>query len=457
MKYYRLSWMWVAILFCALSFNACSDNNDNPSTPSKPEVIEASEGFFTAEINKLIDANYPEVVANGYAKLIIPKTMYKEGLFTFPTNASNDMKCMVDAGFKAYVNGGSVRDAILGKPSHDIDFSTNASIDQIVATVPNAKAFNAFRNIWVVKAYHDGDIETDIAPIFAIFPELSGKANVPVLKNTDSPYSEDLLEDTYSRDFTFNSLYYDYGNGNIIDYHGGLRDLREGLVNTVVEANLKVSTDPRCILRGLRFAAKYDFKVGDAFDKALKEHAEASLATLDTYNAVYNMESGFNGAFALKYYDLLYEYKVAQFFWTSLKAYFGTSEYDNLVRGLLGELDRQGKADMALPLAAIFWPRFAADIKAKENPTASDVKAVWEAIDKENAANYKFDYKDYTYIPQFIQDVWYLQLQMADSANQTADKAAEIRKAERFADALRLLKARAALDSSLSSLVEFWS
>lgn len=454
MKYYRFSWMWVAILFCALSFNACSDNNDNPSTP---EVIETTDGFFTAEINKLIDANYPDVVANGYAKLIIPKTMYKEGLFTFPTNASNDMKCMVDAGFKAYVNGGSVRDAILGKPSHDIDFSTNASIDQIVATVPNAKAFNAFRNIWVVKAYHDGDIETDIAPIFAIFPELSGKANVPVLKNTDSPYSEDLLEDTYSRDFTFNSLYYDYGNGDIIDYHGGLRDLREGLVNTVVEANLKVSTDPRCILRGLRFAAKYNFKVGDAFDKALKEHAEASLATLDTYNAVYNMESGFNGAFALKYYDLLYYYKVAQFFWTSLKAYFGTSEYDNLVRGLLGELDRQGKADMALPLAAIFWPRFANDIKAKENPTAADVKAVWEAIDKENAANYKFDYKDYTYIPQFIQDVWYLQLQMADSANQTADKAAEIRKAERFADALRLLKARAALDSSLSSLVEFWS
>ena len=454
MKYYKLSWMWVAILFCALSFNACSDNNDNPSTP---EVIETTEGFFTAEINKLIDANYPEVVANGYAKLIIPKTMYKEGLFTFPTNASNDMKCMVDAGFKAYVNGGTVRDAILGKPSHDVDFSTNASIDEIVATVPNAKAFNAFRNIWVVKAYHDGDIETDIAPIFAIFPELSGKANVPVLKNTDSPYSEDLLEDTYSRDFTFNSLYYDYGNGDIIDYHGGLHDLREGLVNTVVDADLKVSTDPRCILRGLRFAAKYDFKVGDAFDKALKAHAETSLATLDTYNAVYNMESGFNGAFALKYYDLLYEYKVPQFFWTSLKAYFGTSEYDNLVRGLLGELDRQGKADMALPLAAIFWPRFAADIKAKENPTAADVKAIWEAIDNENAANYKFDYKDYTYIPQFIQDVWYLQLQMADSANQTADKAAEIRKAERFADALRLLKARAVLDSSLSSLVEFWS
>lgn len=454
MKYYKFSWMWVAILFCTLSFNACSDDNDSPSTP---EVFETTEGFFTAEINELIDENYPETVANGYAKLVIPKTMYKEGLFSFPTNASNDMQCMVDAGFKAYVNGGTVRDAILGKPAHDVDFSTNASIDEIVATVPNAKAFHAFSNIWVVKAYHDDGIETDIAPIFAIFPELAGKANVPVSNNPGSPYSQNLLEDTYSRDFTFNSLYYDYANGDIIDYHGGLHDLREGVVNTVVDADLKVSTDPRAILRGLRFAAKYDFKVSDEFDRALKEHSESSLATLDTYNAVYNMESGFNGAFALKYYDLLYAYKVPQFFWTSLKNRFGTSEYDDLVRGLLGELDRQGKADMALPLAAIFWPRFADDIKARENPTAADVKAIWESIDKENASNYKFDYKDYTYIPQFIQDVWYLQLQMADSANQTADKATEIRKADRFADALRLLKARAAFDSSLSSLVEFWS
>ena len=201
MKRYKLLWMWVAILFCTLSFNACSDNKDNPSTS---EFSKTTEGFFTAEINKLIDANYPDVVANGYAKLIIPKTMYKEGLFSFPTNAANDMKYMVDAGFKAYVNGGTVRDAILGKPSHDVDFSTNASIEQIVATVPNAKSFNAFRNIWVVKAYHDGDIETDIAPIFAIFPELAGKdvvfkvklnsLTMPELPELDDEFAKDVSE-----------------------------------------------------------------------------------------------------------------------------------------------------------------------------------------------------------------------------------------------------------------------
>ena len=51
MKYYKLLWMWVAILFCTLSFNACTDNDDNPS---KSEITKPTNAFFTAEINKLI-------------------------------------------------------------------------------------------------------------------------------------------------------------------------------------------------------------------------------------------------------------------------------------------------------------------------------------------------------------------------------------------------------------------
>ena len=112
---------------------------------------------------------------------------------------------------------------------------------------------------------------------------------------------------------------------------------------------------------------------------------------------------------------------------------------------------------MALSFAAIFWPRFADDIQAKENPTKEDVAAIWTAIDSENKENFKFDYKEYTYIPTYIQNVWYLQIQMTDTANQTDEKAAEIRKSERFAEALRFLKARAALDSNLAASVSYWS
>ena len=452
---YRIGiWLMTFSLFLSTSTTFVSCAFEDNAIDPKPEEP-TSQGFFTDEINKLIDENYEKVKANGYAKLVIPKSLYKEGLFTFPVNAASDMKCMVDAGYKAYVNGGTVRDGVMGTPSHDIDFSTNASIDQIVATVPNAKSFNAFKNIWVVKAYHEGDLETDIAPIFSIFPEYSGKGNVPVTKYPDSPYCDDLLEDTYSRDFTINALYYDYGTGDIIDYHGGLHDLRDGIMNTVVTADVKIALDARAILRGLRFAAKYQFRVGDELDKAYKDHIDA-LKELDTYNSIYNMESGFNGGFALRYFKLLEQYKVTDYFLTSLTDLLQTSAYKDFVEGMLGEFDKVGKADMALSWAAIFWPRFADDIKAKANPTKDDVVAAWAAIDKANKENFKFDYKDYTYIPGFVQDVWYLQLQMTDPANKTEAKAAEIRKSAHFAEALRFLKACAALDSSLADVAAYW-
>lgn len=435
---------------------SCVGIEDNVVIPADNSGGEEIKEFFNETVNQLIDANYQEVVANGYAKLVIPKSMYKEGLFTFSANAAGDMQYMVDAGYKAYVNGGTVRDGIMGTPSHDVDFSTNASIEQIVATVPNSKSFHAFKNIWVVKAYHDGDIETDIAPIFSIFPEYAGRGNVPLPKNLDLPYCDDLLEDTYSRDFTFNSLYYDFGTGDIIDYHGGLHDLRDGIVNTVITADIKVAEDARSILRGLRFAAKYQFSISAELDKAYQDHLDA-LKDLDTYNSVYNMESGFNGGFALRYFKLLEKYKVTDYFLTSLTDRLQTSDYKNFVEGMLGEYDKVGKADMALSFAAIFWPRFADDIQAKDNPSKEDVAAIWTAIDSENRENFKFDYKDYTYILQYIQDVWHLQLLMTDPANQTADKSAEIRKSEHFAEALRFLKARASLDGSLAGSASYWN
>ena len=86
----------------------------------------------------------------------------------------------------------------------------------------------------------------------------------------------------------------------------------------------------------------------------------------------------------------------------------------------------------------------------------ADVKTVWDGIDSANSKNFKFDYQDYTYVPEYIQDVWYLQLQMADPANRTSEKAAAIRSHARFADALRFLKARATLDSSID-YVSYWA
>lgn len=93
-------WSWLLLLGLLLTgtttFVSCAVE-DNPVKPdeSQKEITEV----FNDEVNKLIDANYPEVVANGYAKLVIPKSLYPKGLFTFSANAAGDMQYMVDAGY----------------------------------------------------------------------------------------------------------------------------------------------------------------------------------------------------------------------------------------------------------------------------------------------------------------------------------------------------------------------
>ena len=442
----------VAILLCGLSFTAVSCSDDE--TVESPQLVTGD--FFSSSVNRLIDENYAEVQQKGYAKLVIPATMYRKDLFKFPANAVSDMEAMVKAGYKVYVNGGTVRDGIMGKEAHDVDFTTDADIMKIQEILPHAEAFNAFRDIWVAKAYHGDELETDIAPMFSIFPELSGKADIPVTNFPNSPYCTDLLEDTYSRDYTFNAMYYDYATGDIIDYHGGLHDLREGIVRTVYDADLSVSTDSRKFFRATRFAAKYNFKIDSKLDKALKDHWDA-LSLLDVNNGVYQTVSGLDGGFAKRFFELLDYYKVTDFLFGSLKQYLHTTAYNDFVLGMLDAFDKEGKADMALCYAAIFWPRFAADAAANEQVTVGELLA---AIDRENAACLRFEkvsYGDYSYALPFIEDVWTLQQLMTGETYKNDAIVNQVKANEHYAEALRFLKARASLDSTLEPYAEFWA
>lgn len=454
-KYYSISALLLATMMYVATACSAYDVNDNPINVPTPEP-NIPAGFFSDEINQLIDDNYDEVKQKGYAKLVIPASMYRQGLFTFPANATSDMEAMVRAGYKVYVNGGTVRDGIMGKEAHDVDFTTDADIMKIKDVLPHAESFNAFRDIWVAKAYHGEELETDIAPMFSIFPELSGVADVPVTKFPDSPYYTDLLEDTYSRDYTFNAMYYDYATGDIIDYHGGLHDLREGIVRTVFDADLSISTDARKYFRANRFAAKYDFKIDSELDQALKNHLDV-LKEIDVNNAVYQTVSGFDGGFAKRFFELIDYYKVTDFLYSSMKDYLHTPAYNDFVLGMLDAFDKEGKADMALCYAAIFWPRFAAEAAADKQLMVSDIL---NAIDKDNAAALRFEkvsYGDYSYALPYINDVWTLQQLMTSDSYRSNDVISKVKDNSHYAEALRFLKARSTMDSTLKPYVDFWT
>ena len=119
-------WIQAIILLCGISLVnvSCSSIEDTPSV----QIPEA--GFFTSEINALIDANYPEVIANGYAELIIPSTMFNPSIMQYADYHKDVMSALNKLGYKTYINGGAVRDGIMGTAIHDLDFSTDATPEE---------------------------------------------------------------------------------------------------------------------------------------------------------------------------------------------------------------------------------------------------------------------------------------------------------------------------------------
>ena len=219
--------MLAAILFFGFSLaNVSCSEADNPSGQQDP--VKPEEGFFTSEINALIDANYPEVIANGYAELIIPSTMFDPSIMRYADYHKDVMTALNKLGYKTYINGGAVRDAVLGTAIHDLDFSTDATPEEMKekltgfdVTVTKTGGGD------IAQSHYPNKDWTDMVPIKGVNEKLKGKPFVPA-DATYGTYSKDLLDDTYSRDLTINSIYYDFQNNTIIDYHEGQHALLQG-------------------------------------------------------------------------------------------------------------------------------------------------------------------------------------------------------------------------------------
>jgi poly(A) polymerase len=76
-------------------------------------------------------------------------------------------------------------------------------------------------------------------------------------------------EDAFRRDFTINALFYDIGTFSIIDYTGGLNDLREGLLRCIGEPEERFQEDPVRMLRAVAMAARLGFRIDAPIDAAI--------------------------------------------------------------------------------------------------------------------------------------------------------------------------------------------
>ena len=168
-------------------------------------------------------------------------------------------------GYKLYVVGGAVRDAILGKQPKDFDLATDAVPDKVEEILADA----GFRTLPTGKAFGVINVFTDNGEYeIATFREdLSGGRRPDAVKFTD------IESDVKRRDLTINALFYDIDKNEIVDLVGGVDDLKKGIVKTVGSPQDRFGEDRLRILRAIRFAARFGSNLDPEADAALRKDA----------------------------------------------------------------------------------------------------------------------------------------------------------------------------------------
>lgn len=202
------------------------------------------------------------------------------------------VRSLKEAGFEAYIVGGAVRDLLVGRRPKDFDVATNATPEQVKAQF--RRAFIIGRRFRIVHVIHGRGRDHEVIEVSTFRAFLDAAATEAVEGNEKTSKSElagkshavdasgrvlrdnvwgPQVEDAARRDFTVNAMYYDPVTEVLVDYHGGLADVKQRVLRMIGEPVARYREDPVRILRAVRFAAKLGFQIDDASRAPIREMA----------------------------------------------------------------------------------------------------------------------------------------------------------------------------------------
>ncbi|HEX7502154.1 MAG TPA: hypothetical protein VF451_01935 [Acidobacteriota bacterium] len=171
-------------------------------------------------------------------------------------------------GFTAYLTGGAVRDMLLGKTPKDFDIATDARPAQIKKYFANA--FIIGRRFRLAHIRFRGGKVIEVATFRKDpGPAPDAAAGVEGERSPQHAFGTPA-EDAWRRDITVNALFYDPVSAEVIDYVGGVADLRQGRIRIIGDAAERFREDPVRIWRVIRYAARLGFRIGEEIGNEIR-------------------------------------------------------------------------------------------------------------------------------------------------------------------------------------------
>lgn len=292
---------------------------------------------------------------------VIPRSEHVISRANISGNALKVLYRLHQAGYEAYLVGGGVRDLLLGREPKDFDVATDARPEQVKELFRNCRLIG--RRFRLAHVHFGGEI-IEVATFRAQHAgeEDEGEALMRdgmILR--DNVYGT-LEDDAWRRDFTINALYYNIGDFSVVDYTGGLDDLKSGTLRLIGDPEARFREDPVRLLRAARFLAKLGFRLDAQTEDWVRELGEL-LSHVPPARLFDECLKLFLGGHAVQSYEMLRHYHLFEHLFPLTDDSLGREQDGHpqtLILQALANTDARIEAGKpvtpAFLFAALLWP-----------------------------------------------------------------------------------------------------
>lgn len=363
-----------------------------------------------------------------------------------------------DNGFEAYIVGGCVRDLLLGKKPKDFDVATSATPKDVHGLFKRSRIVG--RRFQIVHVRNGRDV-VEVTTFRAAHDELedaddSERSDSGMLLR-DNVYGS-LAEDAARRDFSVNALYFCPDSEDVIDFAGGMDDIRDGILRVIGDPTTRYQEDPVRMLRAARFNGKLGFDMEEASEQAIHKngHLLRQVSPARMFDEVLKL---FLSGAASDTFDVLQRLDLFQYlFPATAEALEDEQPYAlELIQATMGNTDiriRQEKpVTPAFLYAALLWPAVVELVEACLDQGMHRVEALQEA-----AGTASFDQLQTTTIPKRfsypMREIWDLQSRLHINEGK---RAAKLRSHPRFRAAYDFVLLREQAGEDMDGLGAWWT
>ena len=353
------------------------------------------------------------------------------------------IQTLIKSGYDAYLVGGCIRDLLLGYEPKDFDIATNATPEQVRKTFKRSRIIG--RRFRLVHIMFSARKFIEVATFRAGKVQTSNNGVVV----RDHFYGS-LQDDVFRRDFTVNGLYYDLANSQVIDYVGGLDDLKAAKIKMIGDPKERFEEDPVRMIRAVRFKVKLSAFLEPQLSRSISSNAHllANIPPARLYEEVIKL---FHNENSIEVFNELLNFGL-------LKHLFSQTEESLFINAALENTSKRIKSGNSVTPAFLFavflWSALnkrVAVLNKKNKPRVETMINASEYVIKIQTQQVMMP----RWLSTRVKDIWLMQYQLE---NCSPKKERDLISNPRFRMAYDFLVLRSeSIDLELKAKAEYWT